>query len=284
MINPERKRSMAIDYEHLRIMVIGAHQDDPEQCGGIAIKFSRLGHTVKFLSATNGQSGHQEYPGYKIVQIRDAEKERARQVLGIAEYDCLDINDAYLTTEICNRERMMRAIRTFRPDVIITHRPWDYHPDHRNTALLVQDCAYLLRVPNFLPTVPVMEKLPLIFYMHDMFQKPCPFQADVVIDIDDVEEQRTRAYAQHASQYFDWLPWVDGVDPHTLPTDEQSRFQLIRDSHLPACAWLAEKNREKLAERYGSEHAAAVRCCEGLEACEYGASHDGIDYKKLFPF
>ena len=176
--------AVSIDYDHLRIMVIGAHQDDPEECGGIAVKFSRLGHTVAFLSATNGQSGHQEYPGYKIVQIRKREQERARQVLGIASYECLDINDAYLTTEIHNRERMMRAIRTFSPDVIITHRPWDYHPDHRNTGLLVQDCAYLLRVPNFLPTVPVMDHDETILevkynrvlppYLRDVLSWACP--------------------------------------------------------------------------------------------------------------
>ncbi|MBQ6382370.1 MAG: PIG-L family deacetylase [Clostridia bacterium] len=272
-----------IDYEHLRVLVVGAHQDDPEKCGGAAIKFARLGHTVKFLCATNGQSGHQTYPGYQTVKIREAEKNRARDVLGIAEYDCLDINDGYLTTEIHNRERMMRTIREFAPDIIITHRPWDYHPDHRNTGLLVQDCSYLLRVPNFLPTVPVMEKLPLIFYMRDSFRKPNAFTPDVVIDIDDVSEQRLLAYAQHESQVFDWLQWVDGADPASVPTDQEGRMQLIRDMYLPRCA-VTDAMREKLAERYGAEHAARVQYCEAYEACEYGASHEGVDYKKLFPF
>ena len=272
-----------INYEHLRVLVIGAHQDDPEKCGGTAIKFVRQGHTVKFLCATNGQSGHQSYPGYRIVQIRDAEKNRARDVLGIQAYESLDINDGYLTTEIHNRERMMRAIREFAPDIIITHRPWDYHPDHRNTGLLVQDCSYLLRVPNFLPTVPVMDKLPLIFYMRDGFQKPCPFAPDVVIDIDDVSEQRLLAYAQHESQVYDWLPWVDGIDPATIPTDEEGRMRLMREKYLPQCA-VTQAMRERLAERYGAERAARVRCCEAFEACEYGASHEGVDYRRLFPF
>ena len=225
-----------MDYDHLRILIVGAHQDDPEKCGGMAIKFARLGHTVKFLCATNGQSGHETYPGYQTVRIRDAEKNRAKDVLGIAEYESLDINDGYLTTEIHNRERMMRAIREFAPDVIITHRPCDYHPDHRNTGILVQDCSYLLRVPNFLPTVPVMEKLPLIFYMHDTFKKPYPFKADVAIDIDDVWEQRLRAYAQHESQVFDWLYWVDGIDPETLPKDEEGRWELLKERYLPRCS------------------------------------------------
>ena len=120
--------------------------------------------------------------------------------------------------------------------------------------------------------------------MHDTFRKPYPFQADVVIDIDDAAQQRTLAFAQHESQYFDWLPWVNGTDPATLPTDEESRLQRIHNAHFPICAWLAENNRDKLAERYGAERAAQVRYCEGLEVCEYGASHEGVDYKKLFPF
>ena len=147
----------------------------------------------------------------------------------------------------------------------------------------MQDCSYLLRVPNFLPTVPVMDKLPLIFYMRDNFRKPNAITPDVVIDIDDVSEQRLLAYAQHESQMFDWLPWVDGIDPASLPTDHESRMQLMRDAYLPRCT-VTEAMREKLTERYGAEHAARVQYCEAYEACEYGASHKGVDYKKLFPF
>ncbi len=273
-----------IVYERLRLMVIGAHQDDPEAVGGIAIKFARLGHTVAFLSATNGQSGHQVYPGYQLVQIREAEKSRAKEVLGIAQYETLDINDGYLTTQIHDRERMMRAIRTFSPDVIITHRPWDYHPDHRNTAQLVADCSYLLRVPNFLPTVPAMEKMPLIFYMNDRFQKPCPFRGDVVIDIEDVFEQRLAALAKHESQVYDWLPWVSGVDPSTLPQDPRVRLDWLREHHKPRALWQAPLFKEALTARYGAERAKTIRYCEALEACEYGASHEGVDYLRLFPF
>ncbi len=273
-----------INYDQLRIMIIGAHQDDAEECGGLAVKFSRLGHRVRFLSATNGQSGHQEYPGYKTVKIRMAEMEKSRAVLGIEAYECLDINDGYLTAEIHNRERMMRAIRTFAPDVIITHRPWDYHPDHRNTSALVQDCSYLLRVPNFLPTVPVMDKLPLIFYMHDTFRKPCPFHADVAIDIDDVAERKIQAFAQHESQMFDWLPWVDGEDPATLPKDPESRLAWLRGRYLSRSAEQADACRDLLAERYGPERGSQVRFCESLEACEYGGSHADADYRRLFPF
>ena len=273
-----------MNYEHLRVMVIGAHPDDPENCGGLAIKFKQAGHTVKFVSVTNGQSGHQEYPGFKIVQMRSREMENSRKILGIDEYVMLDANDGYLTDDLCYRDQVMRVIREFKPDIIITHRTNDYHPDHRNTGLLVQDCSYLLRVPNYLPTVPVMDKLPLIFYMADTFQQPTPFRVDVAIDIDDVMDQRIRAYYQHTSQVFDWLPWVDGIAPESIPTDPEQRWELLKAEYTQRPDHQADFAREKLIERYGEAHGRQVRYVEALQACEYGASHKGIDYKKLFPF
>jgi len=272
-----------MDAKKLRVLVIGAHQDDPEKMGGTAIKLARAGHVVKFLCATNGQSGHQEYPGYKTVQLRAEEKRRSKEVLGIAEYESLDMSDGYLTTDIPSRERMMRAIREFNPDMIFTHRPCDYHPDHRNTGMLVQDCSYLLRVPNFLPTVPVMEKLPLIFYMEDTFQKPYSFQANVIVAIDDVIGEKLRAYAQHVSQMYEWLPWVDGIDLATVPQDEDGRMKWLENRYLPRSSWQKDKYFDLLVSRYGKEAAAGVHYCEAFEACEYGASHKNVDYSRIFP-
>ena len=130
----------------------------------------------------------------------------------------------------------------------------------------------------------MVDKLPLIFYLDDTFKRPYPFQADVAIDIDDVWEQRLKGYAQHESQMFDWLQWVDGIDPETLPKDEAGRWEVMKQRYLPKFSWQAPLFRDKLIERYGEEHASQVRYCEALEACEYGASHKGVDYRRLFPF
>lgn len=271
-----------MDASKLRILVIGAHQDDPEKMAGTAVKFARAGHIVKFLCATNGQSGHETYPGYKIVRIRAEETCRSKAVLGIAAYESLDMSDGYLTADIPSRERMMRAIREFAPDLIFTHRPCDYHPDHRNTSTLVQDCSYLLRVPNFLPTVPVMDRLPLIFYIDDTFQKPYPFSPCVIVAIDDVFDVKMEALAQHESQVFDWLPWVEGIDPAVLPQGKEERMKLLKARYAPSASWQAQRFSGLLHARYG-EKAASVRFCEAFEACEYGARHTGVDYERIFP-
>jgi len=66
-------------------------------------------------------------------------------------------------------------IRNWNADVVITHRPYDYHPDHRNTAIAVQDAAFLVTVPNVAPDAPALKKNPVFLYSSDRFQKPLPF-------------------------------------------------------------------------------------------------------------
>ena len=264
-----------------RIMVIGAHPDDMEACGGMAVKLSKAGHAVQFLSVTNGQSGHYEMLGHALVAARQREAQEAKTRLGIHSYVILDNNDAYLTTDICVREGLMKAIREFAPDYIITHRPWDYHPDHRACAQLVQDCSYLVRVPNFLPGTPIPEVMPVIFYKTDSFEKPLPFTPDIVIDIDDVAEQKLLAFDAHVSQVYEWLPWING-DFENVPAGAADRLEYLRGIWCSIWERTADRFRDKLVEVYGEERGRKVRYAEALEACEYGGRHDLEVEKELF--
>ena len=120
--------------EKLRILFIGAHPDDCDICGGgTAVKFVRLGHTVKFISATNGCTGHYEIGGGELVRRRYAETQVSAKLSGI-EYEVFDIANNGIQPDLATREKFIRAIREFCPDMIITHRLCDYHPDHRITA------------------------------------------------------------------------------------------------------------------------------------------------------
>ena len=265
-----------------RVMVIGAHPDDMEYCGGTAVKLTRAGHIVQFLSATNGQSGHYEKLGHTLVAIRHKEAMEAKKRLGIDSYVILDNNDAYLVADIAAREKMMKAIREFGPDIIITHRPWDYHPDHRATAQLVQDCAYLVMVPNFLPATPIPKDMPAIFYMNDFFQKPLPINPDIVVDIDDVAEEKLLAFDAHVSQFYEWLPWINKNGP--VPEDPAERLEFLRTNMTPRWAKIADQHRAKLIEKYGEARGSKVKYAEAYEACEYGRQHDWEMERQLFGF
>lgn len=176
--------------DKLNIIVIGAHPDDPDVVAGdTSIKFSKLGHNVLFVSLTNGDAGHFNSGGGSLATIRRAEAEEAGRRFGVT-YKVLDNHDGELVPDLHVRLEVIRIIRKWNADVVITHRPNDYHPDHRNTAILVQDAAYMVIVPNVAPDTPPLKKNPVFLFAEDDFKKPNPFQPDIAIDISDVIDFR----------------------------------------------------------------------------------------------
>src|SRR5262245_45362953 len=128
----------------LRIIVFGAHPDDAEYRGaGVAMKWAKLGHHVKLVSATNGDIGHWQTAGGPLALRRKKEVQAVAQRLGVTN-EVLDIHDGEITPTLENRRMITRLIRQWNADVVITNRPNDYHPDHRYTSILVQDSAYMV--------------------------------------------------------------------------------------------------------------------------------------------
>ena len=115
-------------------------------------------------------------------------------------------------------------------------RPNDYHPDHRNAGIVVQDAAYLVIVPNVTPDTPPLKKESGVFlYMKDGFQKPYPFSKDIAVVIDEVIDTKVEALAAHDSQMFEWLPWVSGADMSQIPSGKAERLVWLKNR------WAAEK-------------------------------------------
>ncbi len=122
----------------LNILVFGAHPDDPDlSAGGSAILWSQIGHRVRLVSITNGDAGHHEMDRPALAARRFAEAQASAQRLGV-EYMVLDNHDGELEASLPVRLQVIGIIREFKPDLILTPRPWDYHPDHRATAQLVE--------------------------------------------------------------------------------------------------------------------------------------------------
>ena len=192
----------------LRIIVIGAHPDDADiDAGGTAALWASLGHKVKFLSLTNGDAGHQSMGGGALAKRRRLEAKESARRLGIEEYEVLENHDGELIPTLDVRLQVIRRIRQWKADIVILPRPNDYHPDHRNTGLVVQDAAYMVIVPNVASDTPPLEKNPVFIYSQDGFQKPNPFEPDIVVNIDPVFEQKVYAMDAHVSQFYEWLPW-----------------------------------------------------------------------------
>jgi len=175
--------------QKLHVIIIGAHPDDPDKVGGCAYKWAQLGHDVLMVSLTNGDAGHQSIKAKELALIRREEARKAGEVIGV-KYITLDNHDGQLMPTYENRLQVIKLIREHKSDLVIFPRPYDYHPDHRYTGVLVLDAAYMVTVPSILPEVPHLEKNPMFLFMSDRFIHPEAFEADVCIAIDDVIEKK----------------------------------------------------------------------------------------------
>jgi len=268
----------------MKILAIGAHQDDNEfRVGGMAHRWVKAGHEVRFLSMCNGNGGHHIMTPEETSRRRAKESASVAQYLGI-RYDVWDIDDCTLMPDLPTRERLIRYIREFAPDLIVAHRPNDYHADHRASGQLVQDASYILTVPHTCPDVPAMRQMPVIVYNEDSFKNP-EFTATYVMDIDDELETKLHIAHLNESQVYEWLPytygqevpeseadrlvWLRGMNITSETTDEEI---LASTSHGYAVrfAKVAARFRKELLEKYGAERGAAIRYAEAFELCEYG--------------
>ncbi len=268
----------------LRIIAFGAHPDDCEiKAGGVAAKWARQGHHVKFVALTNGDIGHWQSAGGPLARRRAKEVTEAAKLLGITT-EVLDIHDGELLPTLENRRMVTRLIRQWKADVVLTHRPNDYHPDHRYAGILVQDAAYMVTVPFFCPDEPNLTRNPVFMYYSDRFLKPNPFEADVAIAIDDVIEVKLDALGVMVSQFFE-----GGATGNAglIPADEQgkkNRHQQVRSYFARRFADTAEKHRTILSELYGASAATAIQHAEAFELCEYGRQPSAQELRSLFPF
>lgn len=257
-----------------RFLVFGAHPDDPDiMFGGAALRLIAKGHKVKFVSVTDGSAGHHHLAPAELAAIRYQETQNVARLAGLTEYQVMPNPDGYLENTLENRCAITRIIREFQPDLVITHRLCDYHPDHRITAQLVLDTSFLLRVPHFCPDAPVPAKNPVFAYAYDQFTDPRPFRADAFLDITGDIDRKYQLMDCHKSQFYEWLPWVD-LD--------------LKD--LDASDWDWEKRKAWLDEHWGGFFRDQGRIGKGVSAeyaetfeyCPYGKNVSPDAFRQLF--
>lgn len=267
----------------LRIIAFGAHPDDCEiKAGGAAAMWAAQGHKVKFVSLTNGDIGHWREAGGPLARRRVAEVQAAATTLGLAETQVLDIHDGELMPTLDNRKTVVRLIREWKADIVLMHRPNDYHPDHRYTGLLVQDAAFMVIAPFFCPDVPHLARNPVFLYLSDNFTKPAPLQPDMVISIDGVIEKKLDALLSLESQMIEGC--VFGHED-LVPKNAQERAtrrKEVRTGLEKRFAAIADKYRARLIELYGDEQGNKVRYAEAFEVCEYGTQPSPAELRRVF--
>ena len=283
----------------MKVMMIGAHPDDVElRAAGFARKLLKAGHEVRFLVLCNGCKGHHILSTEETRRVRAEEAANICKYLGPTGYEIWEnMDDCTLEATLKNRQRLIRDIRAFAPDLVISHRPNDYHADHRAAGQLVQDASYMLIVPHDVPEAPAMRKMPVITYFEDHFTSPAPFRADVLVDISQEMDEKINSMMYSPSQFFEWLPYSEG-EAHLVPEDNHGRMQFLRRGITPdlideealavpdnyyalRSAKTAARFRRELIDRYG-EAGKKIRFAEAFEICEYGSQPTPAELKALF--
>jgi LmbE family N-acetylglucosaminyl deacetylase len=268
----------------LRIICFGAHPDDCElRAAGVGAMWAEQGHHVKFVSVTNGDIGHWREAGGPLAQRRKGEVEEASEILGTV-VEVLDIHDGELEPTLENRKKIIRLIREWKADLVLSHRPNDYHPDHRYTGILVQDASFMVAVPYMIPDVAPLKKNPVFMYYTDRFQQPNPSRADVVVAIDSVIDKKLDALAAMESQFLEGGALGSEARLPKTEEDRPKRVAEVRMSQGARFMRTADKYREELKQWYGEEAGKKVKFAEAFELTEYGAKAGESQLKVLFPF
>jgi len=190
----------------MRILAVGAHPDDVEaHCGGTVAKFALRGDQVFACACTDGSLGHQVIPPEKLVPIRRREAQEAAAVLG-ARLRLLGEPDGWLFADPRTLGLMLEVFAWAQPEVVLTHFPQDYHPDHRACSQLVQAACALVRTGGPRGTL----HRPLLLYMDA--QETTGFSPHFYVDLSGAPlERKLAALACHRSQ-VEWIRHHDGVD------------------------------------------------------------------------
>jgi LmbE family N-acetylglucosaminyl deacetylase len=264
----------------MNIMIIGAHPDDPEgMAGGTAMLYRALGHQVTMVSMTDGGAGHHRMSREALIARRASETQAAAKVMDV-EYFIMPIRDSELQPTLETRNMLLRLIRQKQPDIIITHRPIDYHPDHRYTSQMVTDTSYLLCVPLVVPEVPALRKPVAYFYEADL--ELVEHRKVICVPIDSVWQRKLQVWYQHTSQMFEWLPWVGGMIDK-VPEDETGRIEFLNNWRGGGHMRMAETFRNLMEKNYGTK-ARDVKYAEAFYSAPVGKKVLQEELITYFPF
>jgi LmbE family N-acetylglucosaminyl deacetylase len=252
----------------VRVLVFGAHPDDAEfHAGGLLALHRRRGNDVRIVSVSDGSAGHHRLSREALAALRAAEARAAAAVIG-AEVDVWPYRDGELEPSLNLRHAVIAAIRAYSPDLVLTHRIHDYHPDHRAVGQLVRDACYMVRVPNVVPDVPALPRDPVVASFADFFSEPAPFRADAVVDVESAQDAFTAMLDCHASQVYEWIPHTFGKEAN-VPADPEARRRWLPTVYARS---------RSVAARFAPQH----RFAEAFEISEYAHTPTPEERAALF--
>ncbi len=193
----------------LDILVLTSHPDDAElYCSGTIAKHLAMGKKVGIVDLTRGELGTRG-----TVEIRQEEATRAAEILKLTVRENIGLADGFFKNDQQHQEQVIRVIRNYQPEIIITNAIADRHPDHARTAELVQDAAFYAGLRQ-IKTVSAdgieqegwRPKL-ILNFIQDTYIKP-----DILINITEYWPQKVASIKAFKSQFYN-PDWAD--EPQT---------------------------------------------------------------------
>ena len=182
----------------MNILAVGAHPDDIEICcAGTLAKYAAQGHKVFICTATNGNIGSATLPKEDIGAIRKQEAANSAAIIG-AEYLCLDYDDEFLYDSPEVRVKFINMVRHCKPDVILTHYPHDYNPDHERTGKIMRDLQVMYPIAKIETEEEPFDKLPAVYFFEPAYGMN--FIPTDYVDITDYFETKQKMFLCHESQ------------------------------------------------------------------------------------
>jgi LmbE family N-acetylglucosaminyl deacetylase len=194
----------------MTVLAIGCHPDDIEvSCAGTLAKYKKQGHKVIMCHIANGNLGHKEIMPNELREVRGQEAKNSANVIGV-ELITTDISDLM----VCDgqkeqRDKVVDVIRYANPDLIITHSPNDYMPDHIAVSKLVFDASFTATLNHYETSQKTISRLTPIYYMDTL--TGLNFNPTEYVDITGTMEQKLSMLEMHISQ-MKWMRDHDDID------------------------------------------------------------------------
>ena len=200
----------------MNILAVGAHPDDVEtMCAGTLAKYASQGHKVFIATATNGNIGSATLSKEEIARVRKQEAANSAAIIG-AEYICLDYDHELFYATLDVRMAFINLVRPCKADVIFTHNPHDYNPDHELTSKIINDIAVMIPIAKLKTEEEPYDVIPSIWYFEPA--NSMGFVPTDYVDITDFYETKMKMLGCMESQ----KQWM--VDNYASLNGDLDRF------------------------------------------------------------
>jgi len=177
----------------LDILVFGAHPDDVELgCGGTVIKEIKAGKKVGIIDLTRGELGTRGN-----AETRDAESKLASEIMGVTIRDNMGFKDGFFKDDEAHKLALIKKIRQYQPDIVITNAVSDRHPDHGRGAEITVDACFLAGLEKIETDQQAWRPRAIYHYIQFNFLTP-----DFVIDISAEIKEKLEAVKAYSTQFF----------------------------------------------------------------------------------